>query len=59
MRDGQVALPPGVFGVGLGETFGYGEVGLVGGDRVGEVALRNQHLADFVMRDGQRSHPPS
>ena len=28
VRDGQVALPSGVFGVGLGEAFSDGEGGL-------------------------------
>lgn len=49
MRDREIALPLGVFRRGLGEAFSDGERGLVGGERVGEIALANEHVAHLVV----------
>ena len=57
MRDGEVALPLGVVGVGLGQAFGDGEGGLEGVERVGELALGHEHVADLAMRDGEVALP--
>ena len=53
----KVALPFGISGVGICEAFKYGEGGLIGGERGGEVALDSEHVADPVMRDGQVALP--
>ena len=57
MRDGEVALPSGISGVGLGEAFSDGEGGLEGGERGGEVALGREHVADLFLRDGEVALP--
>jgi hypothetical protein len=46
-------LPAGVSGVGGGEALGQREEGLEAVERVHKVALRDQHVADLVMRDGE------
>ncbi|GBF26801.1 hypothetical protein MnTg02_01842 [bacterium MnTg02] len=56
-RDGEVALPSGIPGVGLGQTFSDGPRGLVGGERVGEVALFKEHVTDLDVRDGEVALP--
>ena len=57
MRDGEIALPAGIAGVGLGEPFSDGQRGLEALQGVGEVALSNEHVADPLMRDGEVALP--
>ena len=55
--DGEIALPAGIAGVGLGQAVGNGEAVLVGFQRLGEIALRHQHVADPVVGDGEIALP--
>ena len=40
-------LPLRISGLRLGQALGYGEIRLVGGERLGKVALESQHVADL------------
>ena len=49
----QVALPVGISRVDSGEMLSDGVRGLVVVERHGEAALRQEHVSDLVVRDGQ------
>ena len=53
VRDGQVALGPRVFSVGLGQAFADRQVLLVLLQRFLPLSLLKQHVADVSERDGQ------
>ena len=55
--DGEIALPVGIAGVGLGQAVGDGEAVPVGFQRLGEIALRRQHVADLLVGDGEIALP--
>ena len=48
---GEIALPFGIVGIGLGQAVGNGEFLGIGLERGGEVALRELHVGDlFIAR---------
>ena len=57
MRDGEVALPPGIGGIARGEGLGNGKAGLVGIKRAGEIALSAKDIADLDVRDDEIALP--
>ena len=57
MRDGEVALPSGIVGIGLGQPLGNRERGLEAVERGVEPALGHLHVAQLVVRDGEVALP--
>src|SRR5262249_44349562 len=57
-RHEEVALPPRISGVGLGEALGYGERGAEAHQRRRQVALFDQHGADPIVRHEEVALPP-
>ena len=51
--NGEIALPSGIAGVGRGQAFADGEAVAEGFQRVGQIALRHQHVADLAIGDGE------
>ena len=55
--DGEVVLPMGIVGVGLGEPLADGEASAVGLKCLGEIALPHKRIAQPVIRDGKLGLP--
>ena len=47
----------GIVGIGLGQALADGEAGAKRFQRVGEIALRHQHVADLVVGHGEIALP--
>ena len=54
---GEIALPSGVAGIGLGEAVGDGEAVLVGFEGGGQIALVDLDVADLFVGDGEIALP--
>ena len=55
--DGEIALPGGVGGVGVGEALSDGESGGEKAGGLGEVALGDGEITEFVEGDGEIALP--
>ena len=53
----QIALPAGIARVGLGQALSDGEAVAVGLQRLAQLALRHQHVADIVVGGRQIALP--